>query len=166
MSIFHSCFLSPLVMTYLKISNEKLIEIIGIKATNYKSGTEGNFQMQDLGETFTSSSSPRMSPLQVSIPSSMAAAAASMMRPEVSLLSRGWRSPSQKTPLWLIQGPLGGSPASRGPLEVPCCLSWNLSLLLGTTFPSFTSFSASEKVTLSLPLHTNIKRLSELISFI
>ena len=34
----------------------------------------------------TSSSSPRMSPLQVSIPSSMAAAAASMMRPEVPLL--------------------------------------------------------------------------------
>ena len=109
-------------MTYLKISNEKLIEIIGIKATNYKSGTEGNFQMQDLGETFTSSSSPRMSPLQVSIPSSMAAAAASMMRPEVSLLCRGWRSPSQKTPLWLIQGPPGGSPASRGPLEVPLLL--------------------------------------------
>ena len=78
--------------------------------------------MQDLGETFTSSSSPRMSPLQVSIPSSMAAAAASMMRPEVSLLCRGWRSPSQKTPLWLIHGLLGGSPASKGPLEVPLLL--------------------------------------------
>jgi len=50
----------------------------------------------------------------------MAAAAASMMRPEASLLFRGWRSPSQRSPrgLCLIQSPPRDSPASEGPLEV------------------------------------------------